>query len=102
MPASPDPRVTHQVGRLPRTLTPLVGREQQIDAALRILREGQRLLTLTGPGGVGKTRLSLAVASAAAHLFPDGTPFVSFAPIVDPELVPGLVAAAFQVTDTDA
>jgi predicted ATPase/DNA-binding CsgD family transcriptional regulator/Tfp pilus assembly protein PilF len=79
-------------------LTELVGRQREIAAALRIMRDGQRLVTLTGPGGVGKTRLSLAIASSAAELFPDGTVFVSLAPIADPEVVPGLVAAAFDVS----
>ncbi len=82
-------------------LTELVGRQREIAAAVRILRDGQRLLTLTGPGGVGKTRLSLAIANSAVDLFPDGTVFVSLAPIADPELVPGLVAAAFDVSVGD-
>ena len=75
-------------GNLPRPLTPLIGREREIAGAERLLRDGQRLLTLTGPGGVGKTRLSLGVASTTADLFPDGTVFVSLAPILDPDLVP--------------
>jgi predicted ATPase len=56
---------------------------------------------LTGPGGVGKTQLSLAVAHSAADLFPDGTVFVPLAPIVDPQLVAGLVAAAFETSVRD-
>ncbi|HEV7666114.1 MAG TPA: tetratricopeptide repeat protein [Chloroflexota bacterium] len=82
-------------------LTDLVGRQREIAAAVGILRGGQRLLTLTGPGGVGKTQLSLAIASAADDLFPDGTVFVSLAPIANPELVAGLVAAAFEVSVTE-
>src|SRR6202011_1422464 len=73
-----------------------------IAAAVRILGDRQRLLTLTGPGGVGKTQLGLAVASSAADLFPDGTVFVSLAPIADPELVVGLVAAAFEASVRDS
>lgn len=88
-------------GALPRALTPLIGREREIAAAERLVRDGQRLLTLTGPGGVGKTRLSLAVASATADLFPSGTVFVSLAPILDPALVPPVVAAALGVPDPD-
>jgi predicted ATPase/DNA-binding CsgD family transcriptional regulator len=92
MPASGFPRLT---------LTSLVGRQREIAAAVRILRDGQRLLTLTGPGGVGKTRLSLAIANSAADLFDHGTVFVSLAPIADAELLPGLMAAAFEVSVKD-
>src|SRR6266849_9293876 len=92
-----------QLSGSPRVLlTELVGRQREIALAVQILRNGQRLLTLTGPGGVGKTQLSLAIARSAAALFPDGTIFVSLAPIGDLELVPGLVAAAFHVSVGDA
>jgi predicted ATPase/DNA-binding CsgD family transcriptional regulator len=101
MPASGHSRAPDRSGFPHLTFTELVGRQREIAAAVRILRDGQRLLTLTGPGGVGKTRLSLAIASSAVDLFPDGTVFVSFAPIADPELVPGLVAAAFEVSVGD-
>src|SRR4029077_4957593 len=50
-------------GKLPQSLTPLIGREREVAVAARLLHDGQRLLTLTGPAGVGKTRLSLAIAS---------------------------------------
>jgi predicted ATPase/DNA-binding CsgD family transcriptional regulator len=99
MQSSDHPRVPRRAGVLPRALTPLVGREREIGAAVRHLRDGQRLLTLTGPAGVGKTRLSLAIATATLDLFPDGTVFISLAPILDPALVPGLIGAAFDVPD---
>ena len=86
---------------LPRPLTPLIGREREIASVERLLRDGQRLVTLMGPGGVGKTRLSLAVADATADLFPDGIVFVSLAPILDQDLVLRVVAAAFGVPDPD-
>jgi predicted ATPase/class 3 adenylate cyclase len=71
---------------LPTILTSFVGREQEVAEGRRLLGT-TRLLTLTGPGGTGKTRLSLQIAAASADDFPDGVTFVPLASIVDRGLV---------------
>jgi non-specific serine/threonine protein kinase len=84
---------------LPVALTPLVGRRAETAAIARILQEpATRLLTLTGPGGTGKTRLALAVAGDVA--VPDGANFVDLAAIVEPEHLPGAIAAAVGLRES--
>ena len=87
--AAPTPSTTTSApSTLPAPPTQLVGREREVEAASDILRRRQtRLLTLTGPGGVGKTRLALEVVRRAAEDFPDGTAFVALAPLGDADLV---------------
>jgi predicted ATPase/class 3 adenylate cyclase len=83
---------------LPTQLTSFVGRHDELEEALRLLR-GTRLLTLTGPGGIGKTRLSLQIAAAAADDFPDGVWFVPLEPVRERELVAPTIARVIGVTD---
>ncbi|HEX2129681.1 MAG TPA: adenylate/guanylate cyclase domain-containing protein [Solirubrobacterales bacterium] len=82
---------------LPTRLTTFLGRSGEI-AAIRDLLSRTRLLTLTGPGGTGKTRLSLEVASRAFHEF-DAVYFVELAPIAQPDLVIATIAGALGLPD---
>jgi predicted ATPase/class 3 adenylate cyclase len=83
---------------LPTQLTSFVGRHDELEEGLRLLRS-TRLLTLTGPGGIGKTRLSLQIAAAAADDFPEGVWFVPLEPVRERELVAPTIARVIGVTD---
>jgi predicted ATPase len=81
----PPLKTPHQTN-LPIPATPFLGRERELPEVLELL-EGTHLLTLTGPGGTGKTRLALQASALAAEEYPDGVWWVPLAPLRDPQLV---------------
>jgi predicted ATPase/class 3 adenylate cyclase len=95
----PPPRTLDaRPNNLPPQLTSFVGREEEIAEVERLLGH-TRLLTLTGPGGSGKSRLALAVAADLLTQFRDGSYFVDLSPVTDPALVPAAVANALGVPE---
>jgi predicted ATPase/class 3 adenylate cyclase len=95
----PAPRTLDaRANNLPVQLTSFVGREAEIRAVGELL-DRARLVTLTGPGGTGKTRLALQVAAERLTRYADGVFFVELAPIGDPELVASAIASALSVRE---
>ena len=84
---------------LPTQMTSFIGRDDQVREGRELLSRA-RLLTLTGPGGTGKTRLSLQIAADVMDQFPDGVYFVPLAAVQDPELVPSAIAQALAISST--
>jgi transcriptional regulator with XRE-family HTH domain len=85
---------------LPVPPNALIGRSEEVATASALLRDPAiRLLTLTGAGGSGKTRLAIATADQLRPAFPDGVVFVDLAPLADPALVPGAIATALRVRE---
>lgn len=88
--------------RLPAQATALIGRQREVQALCDLVRhDGVRLVTLTGPGGIGKTRLALQVAADLTAAFADGVHFVNLAPVSDPELVVTTIAQVLGVREAE-
>jgi predicted ATPase/class 3 adenylate cyclase len=82
---------------LPVAATPLIGRASELSELQELLLGPARLVTITGPGGIGKTRLALQAAAELVDEFRDGTFWVSLAPLRDPTLVPTAIAQALGI-----
>jgi predicted ATPase/DNA-binding winged helix-turn-helix (wHTH) protein len=94
----PSPAIARARHDLPSPRTSFIGREQQVQEAKELLlRPDVRLLSITGPGGAGKTRLAIAVAGAIANQFPAGVTFVNLSSITHPELVATALADALAI-----
>ncbi|HEX9528568.1 MAG TPA: AAA family ATPase, partial [Streptosporangiaceae bacterium] len=94
----PTGALDHRPDNLPRQLTSFIGRERELQE-LKGLLERSRLLTLTGPGGSGKTRLSLQLAAEVTGGFPEAVFFVALAPVGNPDLVLSSIAQAIGLRD---
>jgi predicted ATPase/DNA-binding CsgD family transcriptional regulator len=85
---------------LPTSLLPMIGRKQEIAAICALLQQPEvRLLTLIGPGGVGKTRLALQIPTEVSSAFPDGLCFVSLIPVFTADIVLSTIAQALGLTE---
>jgi len=100
-PATSLPQVARGDHRLPVARTPLIGREREIEAVQQLLRDSAvRLVTLTGAGGSGKTRLGLELCHELAGIFQQRVFFVALGSINDPTAVPGAIAESVGIRET--
>ena len=95
-----EPLAWEPCAGLPDQPSALVGRRRELERLLALVPE-RRLVTLTGPGGAGKTRLAVQVAAELADAFADGVAFVPLAAVSDPALVTGSIARALGVTEAE-
>jgi predicted ATPase len=100
-PPAPEGEELRRPSVLPAPLTQLIGREDELARIRELLaRPSVRMVTLVGPGGIGKSRLAIDVATAESGSFPGGVVFVPLAPVDDAAVVPAAVAQALGVRDT--
>jgi predicted ATPase len=96
----PMKQVEMRPANLPAQRTGFVGREKEVTTATELLlRQEVRLLTITGPGGIGKTRLAVQMANGLVENFPGGIHFVPLAPLSDPSLIPTVIVQAMGIRE---
>ncbi|GAA1982197.1 DUF4062 domain-containing protein [Microbacterium pumilum] len=99
--AEPDEPTATPASRLPEPGTTTIGRERDIAAVRSLLERGvDRVVTLVGPGGIGKSRLAIEAGRASADLFPDGAYFVALEAVLDPDLLLPTIAAALGIRES--
>jgi predicted ATPase len=100
LPEKPLKQTKARPANLPVQRTGFVGREKEVAAAREVLlRPDVRLVTITGPGGIGKTRLAVQVASEVVESFPGGVHFVSLSPVSDPGLIAAVIVQALGIRE---
>ncbi|MGN6126770.1 MAG: DUF4062 domain-containing protein [Humibacter sp.] len=100
-PAAAEPPLLSAARPIPQAVSPLIGRDREVTEVATLLREGQhRVITLVGPGGVGKSRLALEVLDRARYDFADGAYFVPLENVLEPRLLLPTIAYTLGVRDT--
>ncbi|SNT38538.1 Predicted ATPase [Asanoa hainanensis] len=100
--SGPTPPPPVEPGRLPTFRTPLIGREAELADVAGLLTDGASLVSVVGPGGIGKTRLAVAAAERVADRFRDGVRFVDLSPVTSPGLVGDALARALGLRTSGA
>jgi predicted ATPase len=101
LPEAPSRYLAPRVNTLPSQATAFIGREREVAAVKELLlREDVRVVTLTGPGGIGKTRLALQVASELRERFDGGICFIPLAAVSDASLIPSIIAQGCGIRET--
>jgi predicted ATPase len=101
LPDAPSRHLAPRLNILPSQATAFIGREREVTAVRELLlRDDVRVVTLTGPGGIGKTRLALQVATAVTERFDGGICFITLAAVSDPSLIPSIIAQGLGIKET--
>src|ERR1700688_210567 len=101
LPEAPSRHLAPRINTLPSQATAFIGREREVAAVKELLlREDVRVVTLTGPGGIGKTRLALQVASELRERFDGGICFIPLAAVSDASLIPSIIAQGCGIRET--
>lgn len=101
LPEAPSRQSTPRLNTLPSQATAFIGREREVTAVKELLlRDDVRVVTLTGSGGIGKTRLALQVAAEVRERFDGGICFIRLAAVTDPLLIPSIIAQGLGIRET--